>query len=393
VALQPTEGGCWIDAGEVPPYSVLPLSLAEGRPEPPDNGLNVSSSTLENNYLRVELNPEGDIVRIYDKAARREVLPEGAIANQFQAFEDRSIENYEAWEVEIFYDDRMWAAGPADSIEVVSEGPLRAALEIRRRIMHSSIVQRIVLAHNSPRLDFETTIDWQERHMLLKVAFPVDILSPSATYEIPWGNLERPTHHNTSWDWARFEVSAQKWADLSEGGYGVSLLNDCKYGHDIRGNVIRLSLLRSPAIPDPKADRGEHVFTYSLLPHQGPWGAETVAAAYALNDPLKAVRPEKTGRRAGEQLKKMMAGFVSVDSDNVVIETVKQAEDGEGIIVRLYECMRKRGPVTLAAGFDLARVWITDLLEEKRTELSPQGNQVEIYLKPYEIITLRLLPA
>ncbi len=142
-------------------------------------------------------------------------------------------------------------------------------IEIHRRILHSTYVQRISLSYNSPRIDFDTTIDWQERHVLLKVAFPVDILSPVATYEIQWGNVQRPTHRNTSWDWARFETCAQKWVDLSEGDYGVSILNDCKYGHDILGNVIRISLLRAPTHPDPEADQGQHRFAYSILPHVG----------------------------------------------------------------------------------------------------------------------------
>ena len=247
--------------------------------------LAITPTLIENALLRVELNADGDIVRVYDKANRREVLPTGAVANQFQAFEDRP-KQWEAWDVDIFYDDRMWLAEPAESIRVAEAGPLRATLEIRRRILHSGYTQRISLAADSPRLDIETTIDWRERHILLKVAFPVDILAPAATYEIQYGNVQRPTHRNTSWDWARFETCAQKWADLSEGGYGVSLLNDCKYGHDIHGNVMRLSLLRSPTYPDPEADQGEHRFTYSLLPHAGGWEAGTVAEAYALNDPL-----------------------------------------------------------------------------------------------------------
>jgi alpha-mannosidase len=148
---------------------------------------------------------------------------------------------------------------------VIEAGPLQATLEVRRRVLNSPFVQRISLAYNSPRLDFDTTITWQERHILLKVAFPVDILSPLATYEIQWGNVQRATHRNTSWDWARFETCAQKWVDLSEGNYGVSLLNDCKYGHDIHDNVMRISLLRSPTMPDPEADQGEHRFAYCYL--------------------------------------------------------------------------------------------------------------------------------
>jgi alpha-mannosidase len=163
--------------------------------------------------------------------------------------------------VDIFYDDKQWLAEPATSIRVVESGPLRATLAIERRILHSTYTQHISLQYNSPRLDIDTTIDWRERHVLLKVAFPVEVLTPTATYDIQWGNVQRPTHRNTSWDWARFETCAHKWVDLSEGDYGVSVLNDCKYGHDIRDNVIRISLLRSPTMPDPEADQGEHHFS------------------------------------------------------------------------------------------------------------------------------------
>ncbi|MCK4490554.1 MAG: alpha-mannosidase, partial [Anaerolineales bacterium] len=253
----------------LPPYSItpLPLDLPDTKPT---GELICQKDLLENEFLRVELNKTGDITRIYDKKAEREVLPEGAVANQWIAFEDRPL-NWDAWDIDIFYDDKSWLAEPASSIKVIEGGPLRGTLEISRKILSSSYTQRISLAHNSPRLDFETDINWQERKVLLKAAFPVDILSPTATYEIQWGNVQRPTHHNTSWDWARFETAAQKWVDLSEGGYGVSLLNDCKYGHDIHQNIIRLTLLRGTTAPDPDADLGDHKFSYSLLPHQGSW--------------------------------------------------------------------------------------------------------------------------
>jgi alpha-mannosidase len=248
-------------------------------------------------------------------------------------------------------------------------------------------VQRISLNRHSARLDFDTRIDWRERHVLLKVAFPVDVLSPMATYEIQWGNVERPTHRNTSWDWARFETVAQKWVDLSEGGYGVSLLNDCKYGHDICDNVMRISLLRSPTLPDPEADRGEHHFVYSLLPHAGRWDETTVAAAYALNDPLFVAEGRRGGKPGGDAL-------LAFDRANLVVETVKRAEDGEGLVVRCYESQRRRGPVILTTSFDLAAAWRTNLLEENQNELERLGNQqVMLHVRPYEIITLRLVPA
>ncbi len=385
VPTQPTADGTWIAAGELPPFSVTPLSVVESNTPPFDTNLAVTPTLLENDYLRVELNDDGDIVRIYDKANQREVLPAGAVANQFQAFEDRPL-TFDAWDVDIFYDDKMWTADPAASVRVTESGPLRAMLEIQRRVLHSEIVQRVSLTHNSPRLDFDTTVDWQERCTLLKVAFPVEVLAPVATYEIQWGNVQRPTHHNTSWDWARFETCAQKWVDLSEGGYGVSLLNDCKYGHDVRDNVMRISLLRGTTLPDPQADFGQHRFIYSLLPHAGSWDETTIAAAYALNDPLIVAE----GQRSGGAENKPQSVFISVDRPNVVIETVKQAEDGDGIIVRLYESQRRRGPVTLNVGFELAAAWRTNLLEENQAALNPSGNSVTLSLRPYEIVTLRL---
>lgn len=384
VLIQPVEGGLLLDAGELPPYSVTSLFCA--KPTPIPNPQSPTPTLLENDYLRVELDTSGDIVRIYDKTNGRDALPPGAIANQFQAFEDRPI-NPDAWDVDIFFDDKLWLAEPADSVRVVESGPLRVTLEVRRRILNSEYTQRISLTHNSPRLDFDTRIQWRERHILLKVAFPVDILSPVATHEIQWGNVQRPTHRNTSWDWARFETCAQKWVDLSEGGYGVSLLNDCKYGHDIRDNVIRLSLLRSPTNPDPEADQGEHRFAYSLLPHDGGWDEFTIAQSYALNDPLIAWPTD----RAQSPIPNPQS-LISTDRPNVVIETIKQAQDGRGLIVRLYESQRRRGELTLTTGFPLAQVWRTNLLEENRESLDCDENSVTTFIKPYQILTLRLLP-
>jgi alpha-mannosidase len=399
VQCQDVKGGLLLDVGQIPAYGLVPLRLGEQPEEEAGRAglgrLIATPYSLENDTLRVELDEAGDLVRLYDKVQKREVLPPGTVGNQFQAFEDRP-QNWDAWDIDIYYDDRMWLAEPASSIELVEAGPLRATIEVRRRILNSQVVQRISLAHRSLRLDFQTTVDWQERHILLKVAFPVNILSPVATYEIQWGNVERPTHRNTSWDWARFEAPAHKWVDLSEGGYGISLLNDCKYGHDIQGNVLRLTLLRSPTDPDPRADLGEHHFGYSLLPHSGGWEEQTVAQAYALNDPL-LVEPSgavaSEGKRPEEQpdtWKGNSLAFVGVDAPNVVVETIKKAEDGQGLIVRLYESQRKRGRFTLSTAFRLTEAWRTNLLEENQERLEVSGHRLELEIKPYQIVTLRL---
>jgi alpha-mannosidase len=393
--VQRVDGGLLLDPGQVAPYSIIPLNRHPRARSAFKSELSASPELLENDFLRIVFDQTGDIVEIYDKEHNRQVLPAGAIANQFQAFEDRP-RTPDAWEIDIYYDDKMWTAEAAETIRVVENGPLRATLEVKRRILNSDIKQRISLAHNSRRLDFDTNINWQERHIMLKTAFPVEVLSPVATYEIQWGNVQRPTHRNTSWDWARFETCAQKWVDLSEGGYGVSLLNDCKYGHDILDNVIRLTLLRSPTYPDPTADRGLHSFVYSLLPHKDRWNLQTVAQAYALNDPLIVRAGTGPGKRPEEEEQATLcrgSSFVKVDLPNVVIETIKVAEDDRGVIVRLYECLQIRDTLTLTTGFPLISAWRTNLLEENQEALTCCEDSVTIPIKPYQILTLRLVPS
>ena len=388
VPVQEAESGLWVDAGELQPYSVVSLQLADG-PQITNNTQQLPSGdlVLENGLIRIEFNEEGDITRIFDKQAQREVLAPDSIGNQFQAFEDRP-KYFDAWDIDIFYDDKMYLAEPAESIQVIEYGPLRQTIEIKRRILNGLYTQRISLDYNSPRLDFDTHIEWKERHIMLKVAFPVDVLAPQATYEIQWGNVQRPTHRNTSWDWARFETCAHKWVDLSEGDYGVSLLNDCKYGHDIRDHIMRITLLRSPTAPDPMADYGEHQFKYSLYPHAGLWDEDTQKEAYLLNDPI--IIYQRTMDNRPSTMVNSLLPMVSINKPNVIVETIKRAEDGDGIILRLYEGQRKRGPVRVKLGFAVESAWETNLLEENESELSVENDSIRLNLKPYQIMTVRL---
>ena len=390
LVTQPIEDGTLVEVPHIDPYGLVALGIGDTPPPQPSGLLEArlanGIAVLENDVLRVEFDAAGNLIRLFDKSVKRDVLPPGQRANVFQAFEDRPLGG-DAWNIDIFYDDKRWTAEPAHSLTIIERGPLRAGLEIRRRLLNSEIVQRVYLYRGYRRLDFDTWVDWRERHVLLKVAFPVDVLSPLATYDIQWGNVQRPTHRNTSWDWARFETVAHKWVDLSEGDYGVSLLNDCKYGYDVQDNVIRLTLLRSPTYPDPNADQGEHRFTYSLLPHRGDWRAGTVPASYALNDPL-IVRRVSGGGGDSTRL-----SLLAVDAPNIIIETVKQAEDGRGLILRLYENERCRGAVTLRVGFPLAGAYRCNLLEENEAPLPVVQNAVHFTVKPYQIMTLRLLPA
>ena len=373
---------------DVPAYSIVGLSESKRAATLPAGSLSIKQTrkqtVLENALLRVELNGNGDMTRLYDKQADREVFAKGAVGNALMVFEDRPM-NFDAWDIDIFFEDRSEQITGGTS-KVIEQGPLRAGVEVTHTYQSSTIRQKIYLYRDSKRIDFETFVDWHEHHILLKAAFPVDVMSPAATFDVQWGNVERPTHRNTSWDWARFETCAHKWADLSEGNYGVALLNDCKYGYDIHDNVMRLSLLKSATNPDANADQGEHWMTYSLLPHAGDWRNEVIPAAYDLNDPL-IVRRVSGGSGAGA-----LNSLVSVSAANVVIETVKQAEDGNGVIVRMYEDQRNRGKFTLTTGFALKEAHHCNLLEENDGALEVKNNQVQLDVTPYQIITLRLIP-
>jgi alpha-mannosidase len=252
------------------------------------------------------------------------------------------------------------------------------------------------LAAGSRRLEFHTDVDWHERHRFLKVAFPVAIRSPRATYEIQHGHIERPTVENTSWDEARFEVCAHRWADLGETGYGVALLNDGKYGYDIHGPVMRLSLLRAPGYPDPEADQGRHHFAYALLPHAGGL-AEVVAGAEAFNLPLAIVPGAGTGRvvtvdRPGVSGPGVSGPGVSgpgVSGPGVSVEAVKWADRSDGVVVRLCEVLGGRGPVGVTLEGSWTAVSRTDLLERDLQPVPLEGRTVRLELRPFELVTLR----
>lgn len=367
-------------------YRAFPL-----RPVPPaaGPGLTVTPYLLETPHLRIELNGAGQISRLYDKQNQREVLAPGRAANLLQAFEDKPI-HFDAWDIDAYYAQKGTEVRDLIEAAVEEAGPERGVLRLVWRFAESTITQRMTVYARTPRIDFETEVDWQQSQVLLKAAFPVDVHATRATYEIQFGNVERPTHWNTSWDWARFETVGHKWVDLSEGGYGVSLLNDCKYGHDIHDNILRISLIKSPVWPDATADRGLHRFLYSLYPHAEDWyRAGTAEQAYRLNNPLTALR-----RPAQQGALPAAFSLLSCDAPHVMIETVKEAEAGQGLVVRLYEYGNRRGPVTLSFGGAVARAVETNLIEEGEEPVAVAGHQIRFSIKPFEIRTFRveLLP-
>jgi alpha-mannosidase len=328
---------------------------------------------------------EGQIKSFYDKQNNREVLKEGEVGNALQAFEDKPM-NFDNWDIDIFYQEKMWKVDDVQSIEVIEKGPVRAALKIERKFLDSTIVQKVYIYNDIPRIDFNNYVDWKEHQVLLKAAFPIEINTNKATYEIQYGNVERPTHNNTSWDVASFEVVGQKWADLSEGDFGVSLLNDSKYGHDIKNGFMRLTLIKSGIEPNPTTDQEEHYFTYSLYPHGGDWKeANTVQMAYNLNSPLHAaVENAHAGKLANE------LSILKVDKDNVIIEVVKKAEDSDDIIVRLYECHNKRSRVNMTVFNELESVIECNLMERDLQHVEFDKNNFSFEIKPYEIKSFKL---
>ena len=368
----PSCGYTVIDAKALPPTTTSPVSVT----------VSAQGVMMENGLLRLKIDHQGHLTSVYDLNAGREVL--SGPANVFHLHED--IPNlWDAWDVDVFHKEKFQTLDKVEHLEVVENGPLRAAVRIVRTFGQSRLAQRVVLCAGSARIDFPTEVEWQENQKLLKVAFPVDIRAMNATYEIQYGHLERPTHTNTSWDMARFEVCGQKWADLAEPGYGVALLNDCKYGHDIHGNVMRLSLLRAPVSPDPVADRGSHRFTYSLFPHAGDFqSAGVIEQAYALNVPL-ILREEKShpGPLPARH------SFFQVDGPSAVIEAIKVSEDGNAIIVRLYEAHGGRGQVTMTTALPFKRAAFADLLENETKTVPMKRGSILLDLHPFEVVTLR----
>jgi alpha-mannosidase len=356
----------------------------------------VGARWMANGHLRLEWDADGRLTRVFDLDHDREVLAGGAFGNLFQLHEDRP-RDYDAWDVDRDYLDHVTdlagdaLTGPVN-IEFVEAGGLRGAVRFRRSFGASVIDQTMVLDAGSRRVDFVTDVDWHEDHKFLKVAFPVAVHAAAARFEIQFGHLARPTHANTAFEQARFEVCAQRWADLSEAGYGVALLNDSKYGYDVRGHTLRLSLLRAPTAPDPLCDRGPHRFTYALLPHDGDL-APVIAAGYALGAPLAVRAPRPADGAAGAATRPPEHAVMAVSDPGFVVETVKAADDGRGVIVRGYEALGGRRRFRLRPGVPCTGAVRTDLLERDGEPVEvDEGRGITLTVRPFELVTLRLLP-
>ncbi|MCX7803773.1 MAG: alpha-mannosidase, partial [Planctomycetota bacterium] len=333
---------------------------------------------LENAALRAELSPDGTLRSLVHKPTGRESL--AGPGNVFEIYDDRPNE-CDAWDVDPFHLETRKECPPATSWRVVEESPMRATVLFERQTgKASSMRQRVSLSAGARRLEFHTEVDWRESHKMLKVAFPVNARAMNATYEMQFGCCERPTHYSTPYDLARYEVPGHKWADLSEHGFGVSLLTDCKYGYSTYGNVMRISLLRSPKHPDENADMGRHEFACAVFPHAGGWReAGVVAEAFRFNVPVSWARGN------GEAV-----SFFGVDDPNIVLDTIKLAEDSDSIIVRMYEAHGARGRARLKCAFPFGRAYECNILEEDGRRLKVSDGTVEFEYSPYRITGIRL---
>ena len=385
LAVQKTADGTYVFfAADVPGKGYKTYIVKEEAADTTPS-MEVSTEVMENEYFKVEYNEKGQFAKIYDKKADRDILKPGKAGNVIVSYEDRP-HNYDAWDVNNYYTEKSWDIDQVSAMEVVENGPVRACVKVERKYLDSTITQFIYLYHDIPRIDIKNVIDWKEHQIFVKDYFPIDVHTNEATFDIQYGNVKRDTHDNTSWDFAKFEVCHHKWMDVSEDGYGVSMLNDCKYGVGVRNGVIGMSMLKSAIHPNPEADKELHEFTYSIYPHQGGWReAGTVKQAYQINNPLTYSWKENEGGTLAPEY-----SLVSSDKDNAVIEVVKKAEDSDAVIVRLYECYNRRTPVTLIFGKELTSVVECNMMEEGADPVEFTGNQATFEMKPYEIKTLKV---
>ncbi len=370
-------GQKWLQV-DVPSLGYTTIDTASAAPAVPE--VTAKTNLIENDILRIRFNKDGSIRSVWDKRNEREAIAEGQAANVLYVYED----NGDAWDVDIYYDKKKPACFKLQSSRAQIDGP-HAELHQVYTYGKSKLEQKIVLTAGSRRIDFVTDADWREDNKMLRASFPVAVRSPEVTCEIQFGQIKRPTHANTSWDMAKYEICAHKWIDLSQHEYGVALLNDCKYGHRVRDHVMDINLLRSPSWPDPVADRAKHQFTYALFPHAGgPCESGVIRAGYELNVPLRAtaVKPSRGAMPPRHST-------LEIDCENVIVEAVKKAEDSDSTIVRLYESFGATTKATI--NLDGAQsVHTVNLMEEKPKKLKLKKGAVELEFHPFEIVTLQV---
>lgn len=375
-----------IAARNVPSLGYKVLHVVPGA-KAASTDLKAEGLTLENAFLRVSIDQAtGCITSLFDKKSNFETLAAGTCGNQLQTFKDLP-KDYDAWNIDYHTLDQYTPIDKADAVQLVQKGPLHSAIRITRTWQNSKFVQEITLDAGSDQVNVINDIDWHETHVLLKAAFALAATSNKATYEIPYGSIQRPTTRNNTWENAQFEVPALRWADLGDGQHGFSLLNNSKYGYDCKDNLLRISLLRSPVWPDPVADRGHHHFTYALYPHGADWKqAMTVRHGYEYNYGLQTLQVQ-----AHQGVLPAEHAFVTVTPKNVVLTALKKAEDADGLIFRVYEWAGKSGDIQIHLPSGASEATITNLMEiPEGVTMKVSNDTVTVPIHPYEILTLRV---
>lgn len=381
IRAQKINGGYMMVTPRVPATSSTVISFHENKSinSEKNNVAVINERQLKTRFYDLEWNDSGQLVRLFDLKAHRNILSDGGLGNTLEVYEDKP-RDYDAWNIDLYYYQKKKVLS-SDSIVVKENTPFRVVIQSKYHYLNSSIVQNMILYNNSRRIDFVTNVDWRDHQKLLKAGFSTSVRSTEARYQIQFGNLKRTTTWNNSWDWAKFETVGHQWADLSEHNYGVSLLNDSKYGYAIKGNRLSITLLKSAISPDPESDIGQHQFTYSLLPHEGDFVTGKVEEnAWSLNNPLQVI--------AGKSYESQSSLFKTPDDQVLNIDAIKKAEDSDHIIVRFHDHTGGQRIIKLTPAFKCSGWREVNLLEENSYKQDWKNGSVEITLKPYEIKTL-----
>ncbi|UWP60801.1 alpha-mannosidase [Ruminococcus gauvreauii] len=377
---QRTEGG-WLIETKLAPLSARTITFCpdgEADLEPETFAVDLKQGRVETPFYQVAWNEEGYLSYVYDKENEREVL--AGTGNVLELYEDKPM-NHDNWDIDIYYMQKRETAVLAEEPKLVECGALRCVIRFVHTYNKSVFVREMIVYRDSRRIDFWTKADWHEKDRLLKVSFPLNVRSQKASYDIQFGHVERPTHFNTSWDWARFEVVGHKWGDISEANYGVSILNDCKYGYSAKDSTLKLTMLKSTKFPDTECDMGSHEFTYALLPHSGTVSeGDTIEESVRLNQPVEVA----VGRKA-----EGLGNILNFDSDSICIDAVKKAEQENCIVVRMHECRGGSTRLSLTSDYGIRKYALCNLLEENLAE-PVADDTVPVSLKPFELCTVKL---
>lgn len=362
---------------------VAPFGYTVIKAETPKSLVLTDGLKIDSPFYTAEFDELGRITSLYDKRAQRQVVAHGEWMNEFFVFEDYP-NLYDAWELDEYMETKPYALA-AESVKPIFDGE-RAGFEIRIPYRSSNIVEKVWFYSKSPRIDLDIEADWYEKNNTLKLIFPSSINTDKVNCDIQFGHVERPTHRNTSWDMAKFEICAHKWIDVAEYGYGLAVLSDSKYGYGVERGRISLTCFKCPSWPNPTADVGHHEFKYSLVAHRGDFReAGIIREAHSFNRPMQVISLDRQDGDLESSL-----SLVSSDNPAIVIETVKPAEDKRGIIVRLYESFGGSTEATLRFPDSFKRITVTDLLERDGESRVIEGGEAKISLHPFEIVTLRI---